>query len=385
MTRPRGRPKDDRRVVLFLGAGASAAFGYPVTSAVFPRIREGLKTRKLFPIESNPKRERAKMRRLRAYLEKVLPGFVDDQLALPLITDVLSLIDLLLETGETALPMMSANELEDFRTLVEEALIQVIDAGVVEASQDPALDRLADWIVGHSDDGGAPVAVISTNYDTLVETAVFRKLESRAHFPDESPLPAAVDFGFAWREHATGTYLPAVHHPPASPQVRMYKLHGSLSWLRCALCGFVYVNTTGNVIGQAFREDKVDYNNTCVCGHGPVRPVLVAPSLIRSVRDPNLLTIWRSALDALRQADEWVIAGYSLPPEDVAIRSILLRGFHARGKNRQPPTIRYVQREEDSATDGRYRLLFPGAKPEYGGFGAFIESSLEPRRHYETF
>ena len=37
-----------------------------------------------------------------------------------------------------------------------------------------------------------------------------------------------------------------------------------------------------------------------------------------------------AALEDLRCADEWIMAGYSLPSEDVAIRSLLLRAFHAR-------------------------------------------------------
>jgi hypothetical protein len=163
------------------------------------------------------------------------------------------------------------------------------------------------------------------------------------------------------------------------------KLHGSLSWLKCPLCGFIYVNTTGDVVAQAFREDKVDYNNTCVCGHGPVRAVLVAPSMVRSVLDPNLLTIWRSALEALRTAEDWVIAGYSLPPEDIAIRSILVRAYHARGPRERRPRIRVVQLERDETTEDRYRLLFPDVEFEYGGFESFVEKLPKPLRHYEVF
>ncbi len=368
--------------VLFLGAGASRAFGRPLTSDLFPLIREGVVAKSLFPLASNRKRELAKMARLRQRLERLLPAVFDD-IRLPLITDVLSLVDLLLTTGEAAVPKFATAELEDLRTLLEEAVIHAIQAG--PDSAEAALDRLTDWILGLSDGGGPPLTIVSTNYDNVVESQLFEKIVFDPRAPSENAIGESVDLGFSWREHATGKYLEHVNHPPPAPRVRVLKLHGSLSWLKCPLCGFIYVNTTGDVVEQAFREDKIDYNNTCVCGHGPVRAVLVAPSMVRSVLDPNLLTIWRSALESLRLADQWVIAGYSLPPEDIAIRSIFVRAFNARRPRGGAPRIRVVQFERDETTEHRYRLLFPDVEFEYGGFERFVEALPDPPRHYEVF
>jgi hypothetical protein len=109
--------------------------------------------------------------------------------------------------------------------------------------------------------------------------------------------------------------------------------------------------------------------------------------MVRSIQDPDLQTIWRSALDAMRVADEWIIAGYSLPPEDIAIRSILLRAYHGRGRKGTPPGIRVVQKDkdEDKKLEDRDRLLFPDCRFEYGGFEAFTESLPKPRKHYPVF
>lgn len=370
------------QIVLFLGAGSSAAFGYPITSQIFPRIREGLLSRTLFPLESNPKRERAKMNRLEQYLNKLLPAFFDEEVELPLITDVLSLVDLLLSTREIAVPMFSLKEMEDFRTLLEQAIIETINKKSNHPRSNKSLDLLTDWILNISDSGEALLTIVSTNYDSLVDSLLLEKIE----MDSDMSINGVVDFGFSWREHGPGKFLEMVNHPPKSPRLRIFKLHGSINWLKCPLCGFIYVNTTGGgIFEQAFREDKIDYNNTCVCGHGPVRTVIVAPSMVRSIQDPDLLTIWRSALESLRTADEWIIAGYSFPPEDIAIRSILLRAYHGRGRKGQPPKIRVVQREKDQKMEGRYRLLFPECLFEYGGFEKFIESLPKPHKHYPTF
>ena len=81
---------------------------------------------------------------------------------------------------------------------------------------------------------------------------------------------------------------------------------------------------------------------------------LVAPSLIRDVRDPVLLEVWRSAVELLRTATKWVIVGYSFPLEDIAIRSMLLRSYRGREK---PPKVDIVQYGEDQQRDDRFRLF----------------------------
>lgn len=374
------KAKQTRRV-LFLGAGASAAFGYPVTGQIFPRLTEGLASRTLLPLESNPKRERAKMNRLRQHLEALLPAVLEDDIELPLITDVLSLIDLLLSTGEVAVPMLSTKEMEDLRALLEEAIVEMVERGSDDPRSLETLDRLTDWMLNALDLDGAPLTIVSTNYDTLVESLLFEKIT----MDPVMELSSSVDLGFSWREHSGGDFLEIVNHTPSSPRVRIFKLHGSVSWLKCPLCGFIYVNTVGSIIRQAHREDKVDYSNTCVCGHGPVRRVIVLPSMVRSIRDPDLLTIWRSALEAMRVADEWIVAGYSLPAEDIAIRSILLRAYHGGGRKGRPPVIRVIQKEQEKRTEDRYRLLFPECRFEYGGFERFANSLPKPRKHYPTF
>lgn len=385
--RPRAR---HRRTALFLGAGASAAFGRPTTDGILPQIRAGLRDETLLPLASNRQRERAKMARLREHLTTLLPSFFDEDVELPLITDVLSLVDLLLSTGEVAVPMFSTSEMEDLRVLLEEAIIETIEKGSGNERADEMLDRLTDWILNVPDEE-APLTIVSTNYDTIVESLLFEKIETDA----ELEIAEIVDRGFSWREHRQGRYLEPVKHTPRSPRVRILKLHGSVSWLKCPLCGFVYINTVGNVVQQAFREDKIDSNNTCLCGHGPVRTVIVAPSMVRAIHDPDLLTIWRSALDAMRIADDWIIVGYSLPSEDIAIRSILLRAYHGRGRDGKQPSVRVVLRRprsdnpdtpaNDKRLEDRYRQLFPECQFEYGGFEAFIESLPQPEKHYPVF
>jgi hypothetical protein len=93
--------------------------------------------------------------------------------------------------------------------------------------------------------------------------------------------------------------------------------------------------------------------------------------MVRELRDPNLLAVWHGALEALRTAEEWVVIGYSLPPEDVSVRSLLLRAWRSRAT---PPRLRVIEGTPGRALQSRYRLLFPGLSFEGGGVEAFVQS-----------
>lgn len=56
--------------------------------------------------------------------------------------------------------------------------------------------------------------------------------------------------------------------------------------------------------------------------------------MVRDIRDAHLLNVWRSATEALRTAKEWYIIGYSLPHEDLAIRSMRVTRHHDREDRR---------------------------------------------------
>jgi hypothetical protein len=88
--------------------------------------------------------------------------------------------------------------------------------------------------------------------------------------------------------------------------------------------------------------------------------MIIAPSYVRDVRDPVLLGIWRSALESLRQAARWIIIGYSLPPEDLAIRSMLVRAYQGRDAGQPEPDVTVVQKARKEPEVSRYQLLLPG-------------------------
>lgn len=390
--------------VIFLGAGASRAVGLPMTSDILPGILRGLQKETLFGDDA-PSRAA-----LLACLTGILPGLgplmvnpLKPGLELPPVTDVISAIDHHLLTANTPLPDLKLSDLVKGRGLLERAIFEQLvrydpseplaladvpegvlkEWGGAQASElFPArseehrgpLRRTMDWIVGLARTGR--VTIISMNYDIEVEQQLYEVLGYDKVFEQ-------VDFGTSVREPDTGR----VYDRPRDARFGVYKLHGSLNWLRCDVCDTIYVNPMGPIAYLSFLLDREPGEadgfrrmlwekgaNQCHCGHRPLRHVIVAPSFVREMRDVILIEVWRNALAALRRATTWFIVGYSLPPEDVAVRSILLRGKAARAPFPDPRIV-VIQKQQKEPELTRYGLLFPDNEYFAGGLENYVATA----------
>ena len=388
--------------VVFLGAGASKALGLPLTNEIVPMVLKGLRNRTLFDDDS------AARERLNRCLLAVLPGLnemikdvSDEELSrkpIPLITDLLTSIDFLVRSTNAPIPKFGLEDLSRGRTLLERAmfelLVRIEQTAELRMKDMPdrvrrewdttvnlhllpqrppefesELQRIVDWILGLA--SNKRVTLISTNYDIEVEQEIYKRLGYHRVFSD-------VDFGTSVREPVNGK----IYYRPTRTHIGVYKLHGSLNWLRCDLCDSIYVNPVGPIAYLHFLSSErsqdlwLEKNGAteCHCGNAPLRAVIVSPSFVRDVRDPILLEIWRNALDALRRASQWIIVGYSLPPEDVAIRSMFLRAYSGRDSPQQRLDVVVVQNEGKESIKTRYGLLLPKHTYRTGGLSHFLKS-----------
>jgi len=278
-------------------------------------------------------------------------------------------VDHLLVAGNAPQPDLDLARLDRLRALLERAIAEVLAGPTVPDradANDALMGRFVDWMHDRAQEGGCSLSIITTNYDVAIEKRLYARL-------DAQEIPDLIDFGLSWR--AVDSPGDPAQGRPSSPWLGLFKLHGSLDWLRCPLCDHIYIDPARTIFrGEAEREAAPRSPRpmaSCVCGYRPLRHIIVAPSMVRDVRNPNLLTIWHSALEALRTADEWIVIGYSMPPEDVAIRAMLLRAY--RGRER-PPRVRLVERGQMDEVENRYRLLFPGLEFESGGVEGFVNS-----------
>jgi NAD-dependent SIR2 family protein deacetylase len=345
------------RTVVFLGAGASVPHGYPTTEGILPRMWADLADgswRRWAGLRGKSK-ARERVGELRKLIAALLPG-VTGRRGVPggtSIVDLVSLVDQLAAEGRSPIPSMSEAGLVRARGMLQLG----INAALRGSRQLALRDELVRWLLGRATRrADSRLTLISTNYDTLVEKRVFD------HFIGlRAPIGKHVDFGIPWRD----AFRDELHVRPQGARLAILKLHGSLNWVRCEVCGHVTINVRGRIASLEFWTKTVSYNQ-CYC-EGRLRSVVVTPSYVRDVRDANLLSIWNAAVEDLRRANEWVLIGYSMPSEDIAIRSLLLRAFHTRTQ-RRGLRIRVVQweppdaaRAAESPVRKRYEAFFPPA------------------------
>jgi len=326
-----------KNIVYFLGAGASYNFGYPLTNAIMPEILYNLRKGDLFEIEDGDKTdlEVQQEKELLACINKLYPGIKDIKVnhrdfskneRIPNITEVLSFVDHCVFYNLPPHPSLNDKMLLSFQYLLNRAVCEVLMDHEKE-DYEPAKEKLLNAFLKPVKASQGSKTIITTNYDLSIDTALETQISARR-----------VDLGIPYRDVDNSRIIPQPHRPT----LRYYKLHGSLNWTKCDLCGYYYINPEGNIAFQVYREE-VDDGNTCTCSDTlKLRSVLVAPSIVRDIRDSNLLQVWKGAMEAIRTADEIVFVGYSLPPEDLAIKSIIVRGLNARC-NRKPPQITVVQ------------------------------------------
>jgi hypothetical protein len=72
--------------------------------------------------------------------------------------------------------MLSTQEIEDCRALLEEAIVETIERGSYDPRSLETLDRRMDRMLNALDLDGASLTIVSTNYDTPVESLLFEEI-----------------------------------------------------------------------------------------------------------------------------------------------------------------------------------------------------------------
>lgn len=351
------------KAVYFLGAGASKNFGFPLTYEIMPQIISGLKAGHLFNHSAaNASHAVDEQALLLQYIYLLYPGLGDvDETAtperIPNITEILSLVDHCCFYNIPPHPSLSDNALRQFNSLLNRAIGELM---LSYEEKDYTVEEqalLTQFIapLRNSRTHEDSLSFITTNYDLIIDNEI-----------QKENLIDRVDYGIAYRSVFDSKLTPA----PSNSLLNYYKLHGSLNWLYCSLCGHYYINPYGCIIHQAFKEES-DEQNTCICSDQlRLKPVLVSPSLVRDIRDSNLLQIWRSAVECIRQADKLVFVGYSLPAEDLAIKSVIMRGLNGRNP-KQPLEVAVVQK--GLASKNNYLNLFGNVQYYQNGLQEYLQ------------
>lgn len=158
----------------------------------------------------------------------------------------------------------------------------------------------------------ALTGVVTTNYDTLVERVLRHRPMRR------SPEPGFYYGGIPRPQEARGhllwdrfdlDFVGVPGRLELTGSMPVYKLHGSLNWER------------GGRRIVFLRDQRPVYR------HGGTAAII--PPSAEKQAEPWLSPIWESAEAELARSDRWIVVGYSLPTYDHAVRDLLRRAAGA--------------------------------------------------------
>lgn len=358
--------RSPQKTVYVLGAGFSHPARAPLQAEI---VREILALDRTYEGEGKNEIGRA-LTNFRRFLEEGL-CLDPERFDRVMLEDVFTPIDRCVLDG-VSFRQYDVRELVELREQVFSLILFAI-AGRLRGQEPPGyVTRFARYLVSHmrpraQDPSHEPVSVLSTNWDSVLDTAIYRELRQgraapRAPTPNASPAtepaPGVLDYC---------CYIDPLDPDPAVEpglwalsrggfNVKLLKLHGSMNWLQCPRCQRLYAAFDDRVVEWGvLRAHRCPH-----CRDTKLKSSLILPTFLKDLTHFQLRLIWQNAAIELTEADRVVFIGYSLPLADYELRQLFARTI------RPDAEIEVVQvaetddcaREANAAAFERYRDFF---------------------------
>jgi hypothetical protein len=246
-----------------------------------------------------------------------------------------------------------------------------------------ALDKLLYWKLGPHQPGPMEQfieclklddVIVCLNYDLIVDIALVtvqrneRKLVFRG-----------VEYGIPARDVLYKASGQLARRQYEGSGIKLLKPHGSLNWLYCPLCQQIDVFEVEKAVERIYRD--TDEAKDCPCCQVRYDPIIITPTFLKSYRNSLVTQIWQATEAALREADETVFIGYSLPDADIMLRTMFSRAWYVNHKQRVSGCgISVVDRpsspEQAECLRQRYERLFMHIDYFDEGFRSYVNDVL---------
>ncbi len=307
--------------VLIFGAGATKACGGPLTNEILPRAyelqviieREGFLSNLADFLLENFHLPDQGVRTLESY---------------PPLPLLIGLLDIAISRKHSLGPGWNADDIQRIRQSLDYAIFAVIEHDLLMLANNYYHTLLERLFAATQ----KPPTIVSLNYDIIADNTLMALAERCGPF-------GFPDYGC---DIATETYQ------KENKFGKLYKLHGSLNWLYCPACQRLDIGTTESgrrtikMLDQLYQEEITldeksgggDLHRRYSC-HGSacrdcgtdVIPVMISPTHLKDYRNPHISQVWYLADRALRKASRVIIAGYSMPWDDVDVIYLFKRSL----------------------------------------------------------
>lgn len=394
------------KTAYFLGAGASKADRFPLTrellGAVSARIFDAKGKRRnsgselaeflttVFSVRLENLKSAA--RAWNSLVEAISGGkhcAARTPHEIPNLTDILSSLDILLSEESTiGAGRSSGRALKgSFLATARAQIVRAIAEGF--RSLHDSTSNLDQLTVGRFVRAlGTDDVIITTNWDILVDTArCMRFGATESDYGTDADLAGGEASRLkCWEDPALARLRnegleSEIERPRKFPKrPKLLKLHGSLNWLHCPRCQRLRIDVKRVIAHCARSEGAAAGVEPCDCGVAFFESVLVTPTFVKSYRNRHLMNIWSTAQRELAGVSRWVFVGYSLPDDDIHIKTLLLKAKQMRADRGAELKIVVVDHRRDAQLEERYGRLLGECEFDFRGFERFVGRLERERR-----
>jgi NAD-dependent SIR2 family protein deacetylase len=244
-------------------------------------------------------------------------------------------------------------------------------------TSDTYLQRFADELIQFKSCNlkADSIAIISTNWDILLDNAIYRALEKKVRKGVIDYCCHMVAF-----DDSHGIIPALIAKERCLFTIKLIKLHGSLNWLYCPRCGRLYASWDKEIGVMAYTKKpicrlcKKNYGNKATADSGPsLVTQLLMPTYIKDLNNVQIKLLWQNAGVELSEASKIIFIGYSFPAADYEFRQLLARMVP---HGCEIEVVLYGEKENKDAAE-RYRSFFGTRKVKfiYDGAENYLSSN----------
>lgn len=375
---------ENKKTVYILGAGFSMPAGLPNQAGLINKMLEIEKTENDNSFKN--------------YIQNTLGLDLSKNYQIDL-EDIYTPIDKTL-INKTSLKNLTYNETFILRKDIDSLIARVISNEETPIlNNDKYIETFSDHLIKITkpriqDEKHDPVAVITTNWDTLLDKTIQNKLDKEfdklPNSEKEKGFAGVIDYccyvsslDEGGKENKTikpGLYAIA----KGGFNIKLLKLHGSINWLQCPKCQRLFVK---NYESKSEVTEKYHCKKYCQENYSESDNAsnalylnLIMPTFIKDFSNFQNKLIWHNAALELSEASKIVFIGYSLPQADFELRNLFFKTIRPNAKievvlaeNDNPDN--YCKKTKWITAGHRYETFFSGKDDlsiDYSGVTEYI-------------
>ena len=179
-------------------------------------------------------------------------------------------------------------------------------------------------------------SIISLNWDNILESEIYKEclnFNINKTNNNQKVLPDYCFYDYPYKQddnHIPSTNIKA----KGFKNIKFLKLHGSINWLECPICGRIFIDNQREIAIESCIEQQCPHcsMNSKQTYDSTLRNIIITPTFMKSLDNLHIKNIWHNAFLELSEATKVVFIGYSFPNADFEMRCLLKKSLSSDTK-----------------------------------------------------